>query len=63
MSHIDGQADRDLHHEDDSHRMTPASANGRIIQLHEERLRRHLESHEFDAHAEQALEVANNGGT
>ena len=37
--------DADLHHEDGSHRSTPASANGRVLENHERRIRAHLEEH------------------
>lgn len=46
MTHIAGQADSDLHHEDSEHRSTPATANGRAVSLHEARLRTHLAQHE-----------------
>lgn len=37
--------DRDLHHEDGSHRTTPATADGRMVANHERRILRHIEAH------------------
>lgn len=37
--------DADLHHPDGSHRSTPPSTSGHMLENHERRLRRHLELH------------------
>jgi hypothetical protein len=45
MTHYKGQQDHDLHNEDGSHRSTPPSALGRVLEAYEPRIRRHLAKH------------------
>lgn len=44
-----GRQDADLHHEDGTHRSTPASTAGHVLEQHEARIRRHLEAHALAA--------------
>lgn len=46
MTHIDGRHDAHLHWPDGSHRTTPDSIKGRMLDLHERQIRRHLAEHE-----------------
>jgi hypothetical protein len=52
MSHIYGQRDRDLHwygdpyHAYGEHRSTPPTANGKVLESHERRIRAHLALHQ-----------------
>jgi hypothetical protein len=48
MTHIAGRRDADLHHDDGTHRTTPASTRGSTLASHERRLARHLHSHQVD---------------
>ena len=49
------KGDADLHHADGSHRSTPPTANGRVLERHERRLRAHLEEHAQTAGESEAL--------
>ena len=42
MTHIYRQQDRDLHWEDGSHRWTPGSTDGGVLETYERRIRAHL---------------------
>lgn len=44
MTHLT-RGDSDLHHEDGSHRTTPASTAGRVLESHEGRIKDHLAQH------------------
>lgn len=42
------RGDADLHHEDGSHRSTPTSANGRVLESHHNRYTAHMALHAHD---------------
>lgn len=52
------RGDKDLHNEDDTHRFTPASASGHVLEQHQRRIREHLLEH---AEYVESLEAEDDG--